>query len=451
MKKAKDRHSRLENFPNLILVHEGYVFCSVFMTLIKTESYPSQNNSWAKPDEMTKTAVEDLARTAASVLTAEDAGLIFQPAISQGSQGTIEPKIHEAPDRATLIDPQLDQHFATWNLITQKLDGGKFQQLPRAIHFIYRTLVRIRRLGQAWLVAYELFQSIIRTLHSFNEAHRLNDRSLREIQAKKAITEERIEALEKTIVENKAIYAEGLYDLERRIGDVSQIQIEIDELRKLLEDRARREDYPIVEQRIRELDEKLIEISNRQHQVKEEAIVLKDNYNNQILELAEKVQDIDTRSRVNTSYLRLMKPEIEEWILDETNSPIPISPDELPTLISMIEEYIPELHDARSIELSIQDSRSDELLYHSARYLRTRLHPVNNDAWYHVDASSQWNFDEMFPNAATKLKLGGRIILIMNSSISSKPREYDGFVLEFDEPVECYEKFVRVVIYQKVE
>lgn len=45
---------KIAHYPNLILYHEGFLFCSVHLALRKTPSYPAANNAWARPDAAPK-------------------------------------------------------------------------------------------------------------------------------------------------------------------------------------------------------------------------------------------------------------------------------------------------------------------------------------------------------------------------------------------------------------
>ena len=41
--------SKISQYPNLILYHAGFVFCSIHLALTKRDGYPKTDNSWAKP------------------------------------------------------------------------------------------------------------------------------------------------------------------------------------------------------------------------------------------------------------------------------------------------------------------------------------------------------------------------------------------------------------------
>ena len=45
------------SYPNIVLVHEGYAFCSIHLTMRKTDAYPSADNEWARPSPATTRAV----------------------------------------------------------------------------------------------------------------------------------------------------------------------------------------------------------------------------------------------------------------------------------------------------------------------------------------------------------------------------------------------------------
>jgi SAM-dependent methyltransferase len=60
-------------YPNLILFHEGYVFCSVHVTLRKPAIYPAKDNAWAVPTEDMRRAVRAAREAAATHLATTSA------------------------------------------------------------------------------------------------------------------------------------------------------------------------------------------------------------------------------------------------------------------------------------------------------------------------------------------------------------------------------------------
>ena len=59
------------DFPHIVLVHDGYVFGSVHLTLRKSDGYPCVPNAWARPGERT---LEAIAAANAEILTAAHRG-----------------------------------------------------------------------------------------------------------------------------------------------------------------------------------------------------------------------------------------------------------------------------------------------------------------------------------------------------------------------------------------
>jgi hypothetical protein len=51
---------KIAHYPNLILYHEGYLFCSVHLALRKPEDYPAVDNHWAAPCDKTRELVRRL-------------------------------------------------------------------------------------------------------------------------------------------------------------------------------------------------------------------------------------------------------------------------------------------------------------------------------------------------------------------------------------------------------
>ncbi|SCY01094.1 class I SAM-dependent methyltransferase [Microvirga guangxiensis] len=48
---------KIAHYPNLVLYHEGYLFCSVHVALKKSDRYPAKDNGWAAPSESTRELV----------------------------------------------------------------------------------------------------------------------------------------------------------------------------------------------------------------------------------------------------------------------------------------------------------------------------------------------------------------------------------------------------------
>jgi hypothetical protein len=61
---------KIAHYPNLVLLHEGYLFCSVHLALRKTANYPAFANSWAAPSESVRASVRAARRSAAERLAA---------------------------------------------------------------------------------------------------------------------------------------------------------------------------------------------------------------------------------------------------------------------------------------------------------------------------------------------------------------------------------------------
>jgi SAM-dependent methyltransferase len=53
-----DSARKIAFYPNLVLYHEGYLFCSVAIVMQKSATYPRTDNSWAAPDATTRLAVQ---------------------------------------------------------------------------------------------------------------------------------------------------------------------------------------------------------------------------------------------------------------------------------------------------------------------------------------------------------------------------------------------------------
>jgi len=126
-------------YPHIVLVHQGYVFTSVHLTLRKPENYPSTPNSWAKPNQKTIKAVNELAK---SMSMARSAAATSQQTTTDAAPADI--KSH------------FEYDLAQWGHLRRRSLNSRVNRLPGPLAFIGRTLIRIRGLGTAW----ELQQSL---------------------------------------------------------------------------------------------------------------------------------------------------------------------------------------------------------------------------------------------------------------------------------------------------
>ncbi len=139
-----DWQTKVAYFPNLVLVHEGYVFCSIHLCLRKTERYPVTPNEWARPSEQTRKTVTALT---AQIRPPRDREL-SEPVLAQfGSESIPDP-----------FPPLFKQWKAAYH---RALDSRLAKRLPRPLAYIYCMLLRIRVLPRAWDAQHVLFKSLI--------------------------------------------------------------------------------------------------------------------------------------------------------------------------------------------------------------------------------------------------------------------------------------------------
>jgi len=79
------------DFPHVILVHDGYVFGSVHLTLRRPDAYPSVPNAWARPGQQT---LRSISAANAEILTESSGTSNTSPAPTTGSMGPAADPCH---------------------------------------------------------------------------------------------------------------------------------------------------------------------------------------------------------------------------------------------------------------------------------------------------------------------------------------------------------------------
>ena len=142
---------KLANRPSTILVHEGYVFCSIHLALRKSEAYPITDNAWAKPSWTTVAAVEEAKQLALRVPTTP----------ASPASGFSLPAAPGVPAVADIRPPNhLTGLLARWDLVYSWAGQGA-QAVPEPLRFVLRTFRRIRALGTAWTTQRALYRGLV--------------------------------------------------------------------------------------------------------------------------------------------------------------------------------------------------------------------------------------------------------------------------------------------------
>ena len=82
---------KVANYPNLILYHEGYLYCSVHVALRKTASFPFSDNAWAMPAKELRAKIETLVPSGFA-----QTGIDFLKKVSQSSPAPVQlPSLRE--------------------------------------------------------------------------------------------------------------------------------------------------------------------------------------------------------------------------------------------------------------------------------------------------------------------------------------------------------------------
>jgi len=95
--------TKIANYPNLILYHEGHLFCSVHVALKKGTTFPISNNAWAMPAEELRSKIEAFVPSPLA-----QTGIDFLKKVSQSSPAPVQlPSLREQIRQRMLRNPAL--------------------------------------------------------------------------------------------------------------------------------------------------------------------------------------------------------------------------------------------------------------------------------------------------------------------------------------------------------
>ena len=385
-------------YPHLVLVHEGYVFCSVHLTLRKTEDYPAAANEWARPDPA---AIEAISRARVA------------PARPPDPSGEAS---FDAPVEAAMrIDAQTQAKLYTLlrTLETIRSAGWIARTLrwPNRAGAVARAVIRILRLGRAQGNQFELDRTLV------DHALQL-DRQLVDANAR----------LDRRLADNDAHLEKGLGDMNDRLD------------RRLADNDAHLEEG---------LGDVHAQLGSLHARVREQA----ERESAAETRLAE-VEDV---ARQATSHVRLLSQQIE---ICQGNRPSqsesPVSGEELVRLIREIENDLPDLSQCQSVDIVVQGEAVEEALVAGATYFGNRLaskgptYRAPNDAWYHVDFTNDWNHAGIFESAAARLSTGGFLVMVTHPEHADE-ETHEGLELVGDRTLEFGPgKTVRVYAWKRL-
>lgn len=276
------------------------------------------------------------------------------------SQGASSVQIAETNP---LLQPTLEVQIQRLNKLRNRVNLSRLNRLPGPLAFFARTLIRIRQLG----FTSDIQAESLRTVSDY-----LGDLEQRgvSLSQRQALLDARVEELEQTL----QVMQERL---DTQLQDFSQ-----------LSDKAKSINF-------KELNDKL-----------------------------------EQRVRLNTSYVRMLQQQFAMLAYDEETGlyeKIPFSGNELVQLIRKIEKIVAPLATAGAVDISIQGSAAEDRLIEAAQYFDDRLsskpsiYRAPNDAWYHVDFTSNWDRPALFDNAAIRLAPGGHFILFTSNVHTTAP------------------------------
>jgi len=135
IKNSSDWQTKLTNYPNLVMTHEGYVFCSIHVTLKKTEMYPVQNNSWAAPSDQTLRAVQKVRnQVIGSFLQINTLHTVSK--LSTSESDFTEDNVRDINERLVILNDLITRGFRKSNENPVIRRSGPFKSLYRLFYLL---------------------------------------------------------------------------------------------------------------------------------------------------------------------------------------------------------------------------------------------------------------------------------------------------------------------------
>jgi SAM-dependent methyltransferase len=141
-------------YPNVVLLHEGYLFCSVHLALRKPDAYPVSDNRWARPGAGAERAVaEGVREVERQLIAVRSRALERQPTALEAS-----------------AHPELEALLAEWDMYWSGVISSRIaRRLPGPLASLYRAYLRVRYLGPAWHAESRLLHVLARLVRSRQE------------------------------------------------------------------------------------------------------------------------------------------------------------------------------------------------------------------------------------------------------------------------------------------
>lgn len=220
-----DWTSKVARYPNLVLVHSGYVFTSIHLVLRKTESYPCVENAWARPSQATD----------AAILRDDDALERALPRASVASP--VAPPASASHIEHDLAVFEIHHSGAATSRVARRL--------PRPLAGAYRSYLRVRYLATVWAAQLSLFRAFESRLTA--QEHRA--------EALQSAMDVLDRSVDDRVLEATADLRAAQSDLERRHhelrGSEGRLEAHVDEIQGL--ETRLRTDLDGLESRVRDL------------------------------------------------------------------------------------------------------------------------------------------------------------------------------------------------------
>ena len=450
-------------YPHLVLVHQGYVFCSVHLTLRKPDSYPAAPNEWARPTEATRTAIS---RSNLIVHSLKDNGSHPQTTAPAEVAVTMS-RVDNQSELRALLQSADEIRLRGWN-------NPRLRRMPKWLGALGRVLVRIFTLGRILETQAQLVNGVVNHHLALNNrvASLSNQLTELEHQVQQITNEVLPESREHAERQSKfdmqlAQMTTQLARLEQEIGQLRRIESEISTLSQALDQQAASvarmaTQFDQVDGRIRDVERIESEISTLSQALDERTrlVVSPDLFEEKLLQIQahmeSRIRDVDEKTRLNTSYVRLLIGQYNAGAgMDEMRSALPLMKEDLLDLLHQLEHQYPELARCGSVELSVQDGAAEEMVAAGAAYFGDRMSSAGevyrspNDAWYHVDFTPDWKRSILFESARARLKRGGKFVLVTGPGNLDVPKP-SNLDLVVDHIVALASaRAVRVYVWQK--
>ena len=391
-----DRHSRHANAlalarqPALVQVYQGYVFCSVHLTLQKTAHYPARANQWAMPSVAT-----------IEIAHSNSARLSFS-SLEQLPREAIGSRLE------TIMNVSNNTELTTIRNLLTAWDGARIRgwynpilrRLPFGLAKLGRTIVRVMQLGRVFDAQAQLYAAMITHQDTLNTRIQQLTSHLATLETHMGGISSKTDMLHQQ--------TQHLAAFTTQLGDLSLKLERLDVTAQAASQQQQAASQQQMEHQA-QLARQLEEIAVHQAQLE-----------TQLQEAATWQVDMDHQVRLNTSYVRLFQQQFKRDSSDEQSAAdqASITGAELVELLRTLEQASAKLAQSVAIELSIQDGMAEDSLMAGATYFGERMssagatYRVPNDACYHIDLTNEWSRQGLLASAVSRLQDDGIFVIV---------------------------------------